>query len=199
MKWLIALLIAGTAHAASLDRLNSFMTDTQAARGEFTQKIFDRNGKLVQESRGTLAFARPGKFRWTYEKPYQQLIVGDGSRVWIFDNDLNQVTVRKIGTALGSTPAALLSGDNDAMKSFTLTDEGVRDGLEWVQAVPRQKDTSFERIRMGFSANGLEAMDLYDGFGQRTQLRFTRLARNPAIDPGAFTFTPPAGADVVQQ
>ncbi len=191
--------LAGGAHAAGTDRLKSFMTDTQSARGEFTQRIFDRNGKLTQESRGTIAFARPGKFRWTYEKPYQQIIVGDGTRVWIFDSDLNQVTVKKLGAALGSTPAALLAGDNDAMKAFALTDEGAREGLEWVQAVPRQKDTSFERIRLGFSAAGLEAMDLFDSFGQRTQLRFSRLARNPAIEAATFTFTPPAGADVINQ
>ena len=183
--------------AASLDRLNAFVTSVQTARGEFTQKLFDRNGKLTQESRGTLDFSRPGKFRWTYSKPYSQIIVGDGAKVWIYDPDLNQVTVRKLDAALGSTPAALLAGDNNALKSFALKDDGERDGLEWVEAQPRQKDTSFERIRMGFSASGLEAMELTDSFGQRTQLRFTGLARNPNIDASLFRFTPPKGADVV--
>jgi outer membrane lipoprotein carrier protein len=185
------------AWAAGTDRLNTFMTDTQSAKSEFSQRIVDRSGKVTQESRGTLEFARPGKFRWTYVKPYNQLIVGDGSKVWIYDPDLNQVSIRKIDAALGSTPAALLSGNNDAMKAFVLKDEGTRDGLEWVLATPRQKEANFERIRIGFSAAGLAAMELTDAFGQQTLLKFLTMERNPRIDPSTFQFTPPKGADVI--
>jgi outer membrane lipoprotein carrier protein len=189
--------LSAAAHAAGVDRLNQFMSSTQAATGEFEQRIYDRERKLVQASRGNLAFLRPGKFRWTYSKPYSQLIVGDGARVWIYDEDLNQVTVRKLDQALGATPAALLAGANDALKAFALKDEGAADGLEWVAAIPRDKDSTFERIRMGFGRSGLERMELTDVFGQTTELRFRTLQRNPRVDPALFQFAPPKGADVV--
>jgi outer membrane lipoprotein carrier protein len=192
-----ALGLIGVARAGGMDRLNEFMNSTLAATGEFEQRIYNRERKLVQESRGTLAFLRPGKFRWAYSKPYSQLIVGDGVRVWVYDEDLNQVTVRKLDQALGATPAALLAGANDALKAFTLKDEGTRGGLEWVEAVPRDSDSTFERIRMGFGLTGLERMELTDTFGQTTELRFRALQRNPRVDPGLFRFAPPKGADVV--
>ncbi len=192
-----ALSPGGGAGAAGVDRLNQFMSATLAATGEFEQRIYDRERKLVQESRGSLAFLRPGKFRWTYAKPYAQLIVGDGTRVWIYDEDLSQVTVRKLDQALGATPAALLAGSNDALKAFALKDVGAKDGLEWVEAVPRDKESTFERIRMGFGSSGLERMELTDVFGQTTELRFRALQRNPRLDPALFRFVPPKGADVV--
>ena len=114
----LAMLLPGVAHATALERLEQFMSQTQSARGEFEQRIYDRNRRLIQQSSGTLAFLRPGKFRWSYAKPYPQLIVGDGERVWIYDEDLKQVTVRKLDAALGATPAALLAGNNDAMKAY---------------------------------------------------------------------------------
>jgi outer membrane lipoprotein carrier protein len=193
----LSLIAAGPARASGIERLNQFMASTVTATGEFEQRVVNRDRKLVQESRGTLAFARPGKFRWTYAKPYPQVIVGDGARVWVYDEDLNQVTVRKLGQALGATPAALLAGSNEALNAFELKDEGTRDGLEWVQAIPRDKDSGFERIRMGFGFSGIERMELVDAFGQTTELRFSGLRRNPRVDPALFAFTPPKGADVV--
>ncbi len=189
--------LAPAAGAASLERFSEFLKGTQSARGGFEQQIRDRGGRLVQESRGTLAFQRPGKFRWIYEKPYAQVIVGDGQKVWIYDQDLNQVTVKRLDKALGSTPAALLAGSNDVAKAFDLSDAGRRDGLEWVDARPKDQDASFERIRIGFGASGLEAMELSDSFGQITVLRFKSLQRNPRLDPSLFRFSPPKGADVI--
>ena len=186
-----------SASSASLDRFSEFINQTLTARGEFEQKIFDRNRKLLQESRGVLAFSRPGKFRWTYVKPYAQLIVGDGSRVWIYDEDLKQVTVKKLDQALGSTPAALLAGNNEAMRAFNLSDRGTKGGLEWLEALPRDKEGNFEKIRMGFGSSGLEVMELLDSFGQTTVLRFMSLQRNPKLGPGLFRFSPPKGADVI--
>lgn len=183
--------------ASSLDRFAQFLTATQSGRGEFEQKVTDRNGKLVQQSRGSLAFQRPGKFRWTYVKPYAQLIVGDGTKVWIYDEDLRQVTVRRVDQALTSTPAALLAGDNAAMRAFQLTDRGEKVGLEWLEAVPRDREGGFERVRMGFGPGGLDTMELHDSFGQVTVLRFTAFTRNPVLDPSLFRFAPPKGADVV--
>ena len=193
---LLALLPAA-APAAGLERFSEFVSKTLTARGEFEQKIFDRNRKLLQESRGVLAFSRPGKFRWSYVKPYAQLIVGDGSRVWIYDEDLKQVTVKKLDQALGSTPAALLAGNNEAMRAFRLSDQGAKDGIEWLEALPRDKESNFEKIRMGFGSSGLEIMELVDSFGQTTVLRFAALQRNPKLDPGLFRFSPPKGADVI--
>ena len=190
-------LMPSAATAASLQRFSEFINETLTASGEFEQKIFDRNRKLLQESRGTLAFSRPGKFRWNYVKPYAQLIVGDGSKVWIYDEDLKQVTVKKLDQALGSTPAALLAGNNEAMRAFMLSDRGAKDGLEWLEALPRDKESSFERIRMGFSSSGLIVMELVDSLGQTTVLRFASLERNPRLDPGLFRFSPPKGADVI--
>jgi outer membrane lipoprotein carrier protein len=189
--------LAQPAAAASLERFSEFLKGTQSARGRFEQQIRDRSGRMVQESRGTLAFQRPGKFRWVYEKPYAQLIVGDGARVWIHDPDLNQVTVKRLDKALGSTPAALLAGNSDVVREFDLTDIGQKGGLEWLEARPRDKDASFERIRMGFGASGLETMELSDSFGQTTVLRFSSLQRNPRLEPSLFRFTPPKGADVI--
>ena len=194
---LVVVAAVGPAGAASPERFAEFLRSTQSAKAEFEQKIFDGNKKLVQESRGTFLFQRPGKFRWTYVKPYAQLIVGDGTRVWVFDEDLNQVTVRKLDQALGSTPAALLAGNNEVVKAFKLTDRGVRDGLEWLEAAPRDTESNFDSVRMGFGFSGLEVMELHDNFGQTTVLRFTTFQRNPALDAGSFRFTPPKGADVI--
>ena len=185
------------AHADSLERFRSFLRDTKSGRADFEQKVFGREGRVTQESKGSFVFVRPGRFRWTYDKPVDQLIVGDGERVWIYDRELNQVTVRKISRALGSTPAALLSGASDVEKAFALSDAGAREGIEWLEAKPREPEAGFDRIRMGFSAKGLEAMELVDNFGQTTRLRFLNLQRNPKIDPAELRFEPPKGADIL--
>jgi outer membrane lipoprotein carrier protein len=194
---LLLALFVSTAHADAIERFKNFVRSTQSARADFEQNVYARDGKVTQASRGSFVFQRPGRFRWTYAKPVDQLIVGDGERVWIYDRDLNQVTVRRISKALGSTPAALLAGSGDVEKAFELSDAGARDGLEWVEAKPRESDAGFERIRMGFSATGIEAMELWDNFGQTTRLRFLNVQRNPKVDPADFRFEPPKGADVL--
>jgi len=192
-----AAMLAGPAFAAGIDELQAFVSGTRSARATFAQTTTDKAGRVVQKSTGTFAFARPGRFRWTYDKPLDQLIVGDGERVWIYDKDLNQVTVRKLSRALGSTPAALLAGSTEVEKAFELSEGGMRDGLEWLEAKPREREAGFDRVRMGFGSAGVEAMELVDHFGQTTLLRFTNLARNPKVDPAEFQFTPPKGADVL--
>jgi outer membrane lipoprotein carrier protein len=185
-----------SAGAASLERFQSYLRTTQAAKGDFTQKVYDKSGKLVQDSRGSFAFLRPGRFRWTYVKP-QQVIVGDGERVWIHDADLNQVTVRRVTRVLGATPAALLAGASDIAEAFDLKEIGTKDGLEWLEARPREKEAGFDSVRLGLTTGGVEAMELLDHFGQTTVLHFTNVVRNPQIDPSTFRFTPPKGADVL--
>ena len=142
----------------------------------------------------------PGKFRWTYQKPYEQLIVGDGTKFWLYDLDLNQVTVKKLDAALGSSPAALLSGSNEIERGFKLEEDGSREGLEWLQATPKGKDSSFEKILMAFNAQSeLVEMVLNDMFGHKTVLRFSGMQRNPDIPEQQFRFTPPKGADVLSE
>ena len=199
MRFLLIFLLAfvSAVEAAAIDRFKTFVRGTQSARGEFEQKVHDRGGRLTQESKGSFVFQRPGLFRWVYAKPVDLVIVGDGERVWIHDRDLNQVTVRKLSRALGSTPAALLAGSADVEKAFDMSDAGTKDGIEWLEAKPREAEAGFARVRMGFDANGLRAMELFDHFGQTTQLRFLNLVRNPKVDPAEFRFQPPKGADVL--
>ena len=193
----ILLCLSTAVQASSIERFKAFVRHTQSARADFEQKVHDRAGRLTQESKGSFVFQRPGLFRWTYAKPVDQVIVGDGQRVWIHDRDLNQVTVRKLSNALGSTPAALLAGSADIEKAFELSDAGAKDGLEWLEAKPREREAGFERVRMGFDAENLRAMELLDHFGQTTRLQFSNLRRNPKVDKSEFRFEPPKGADVL--
>jgi outer membrane lipoprotein carrier protein len=195
----IAMACCAVAAASGLDELHAFLEATKTAQGKFTQVVTNRDGRTTQTSSGTFAFERPGKFRWTYAKPFDQLIVGDGEKVYVYDRDLNQVIVRKVDAALGATPAALLAGDNALEKNFTLTASGSDQGLEFVDALPKASDSQFRKIRIGF-ANGLpQRMVLSDAFGQTTDLVFNDVERNPKLAANLFTFTPPKGADVVGQ
>jgi outer membrane lipoprotein carrier protein len=197
-KWLLLVaFVACAAEAATIDRLRAFVKETQTARAQFTQTVATKDGRVSQTASGEFLLERPGKFRWTVAKPYKQLLVGDGQRVWIYDEDLNQVIVRKIGEALGSTPAALLAGSQDVEKAFTWKDLPAADGLDWLAATPISKETTFAEIRLGFDANGLAALELLDAFGQKSVVRFTGFERNPKLPPSSFTFTPPKGADIV--
>jgi outer membrane lipoprotein carrier protein len=192
-----ALALPLIAHAGGVDRLKAFVADAKTAEADFTQTVTDKQGRVTQQASGRMAFARPGKFRWDYDKPYEQVIVGDGAKLWLYDADLEQVTVKPLGDVIAGTPAALLAGDNAIEKYFSLKDAGKADGLEWLDATPKNKDTSFERIRMGFKGDTLVQMELFDFFGQRTTLTLSHFARNPAIAPTRFTFTPPKGADII--
>jgi outer membrane lipoprotein carrier protein len=198
---LISLIFSATSSLPALAdaqaRLEAFIQGTKGLKAQFTQSVFDKAGRKSQESAGQLFFARPGKFRWVYNKPYAQLIVGDGKKLWIYDEDLGQVTVRKLDQALGDSPAALLAGDNDIAKLFNLKETGSKDGLEWLEATPKSKEGSFERVRMGFKGEDIQAMELKDNFGQTTLLRFSNLERNPTLGAGLFRFTPPKGADIL--
>ena len=186
------------AEAGAIEKLKNFIAATHSAQAEFTQNVLDQSGKRIQSASGTMQFQRPGKFRWEYRKPYEQIIVGDGEKFWLYDLDLNQVTVRKLDAALGSSPAALLSGSNEIERGFVLSEDGSQEGLEWLQAKPKGQESSFEKVRMGFDAqSGLVVMELNDMFGHKTVLRFSGMQRNPKIPGQQFSFTPPKGADVL--
>lgn len=193
------LTIAGTAHAAAFDQFKTFVANTKSAKGEFTQQQQRKsaNGKATPASSGSFVFARPGKFIWNYQKPYEQLLQADGDQLYIYDKDLNQVTVKKLGNALGSSPAAILFGSNDLEKNFTLSEAGTRDGLEWLNAVPKARDTTFEQISIGLRDGIPQAMELKDTFGQTSVLKFTNFQRNPSLGAQQFKFEMPKGADVI--
>jgi chaperone LolA len=185
------------AHGGGVDRLKAFVAGAKTAEADFTQTVSDKSGRVTQQASGKMAFARPGKFRWDYTKPYEQVIVGDGVKLWLYDADLEQVTVKSLGDVIAGTPAALLAGDNAIENHFSLKDAGKNGGLEWLEATPKNKDTSFERIRMGFKGDMLVQMELDDFFGQRTILKLSRMVRNPTIPASRFKFTPPKGADII--
>ncbi len=189
------LCVVGAADASGIDQLRSFVSGAKSGKATFRQVVTSQRG--TTETTGTFTFQRPGKFRWVYEKPYEQLIVGDGDKLWIYDRDLNQVIVRKLDAALGSSPAALLSGDNALERNFELADSGKADGAEWVDAKPKAADTGFERVRIGFRDNLPRVMELKDMFGNVTRLEFGTFERNATLDSGQFKFVPPKGADVV--
>jgi len=220
----LLLAVTATAHAGAIDKLKNFIGNTRSAQADFTQEMLDKNGKHIQTAYGIMQFIRPGKFRWSYQKPYEQIIVGDGVKFWLYDVDLNQVTVKKLDAALGSSPAALLSGSNEIESGFTLKDIGCearvaaeqlqsashvpgdhaepcgqeKEGLDWLEAKPKAQDTSFESIRMAFNAQSeLVIMELRDTFGHNTVLHFANMRRNPQLPLQLFRFEPPKGADVL--
>jgi outer membrane lipoprotein carrier protein len=190
-------LAAALARGGALDDFHAFSRDTKSARGEFTQVVADRTGKILRQSSGSFSIARPGKFRWTYVKPYSQLLVGDGQKVWVYDADLKQVTVRPMDKALSATPAALLSGSGEFEKIFTLTELPQADGLAWLGAKPKEPDSGLESARLGFRDGTLAKLEFVDSFGQTTTIDVSQLQKNPRLPADTFQFTPPKGVDVI--
>jgi|ERR1700674_324203 outer membrane lipoprotein carrier protein len=201
-RWVLSVCLGlglSAAHASGLDELKSFVAGVQTLEANFEQRVTDRSGKQVQQATGLMLFSRPGRFRWEYVKPYEQLIVGDGEKLWLYDADLNQVTVRKQSDTIGSSPAALLAGENQLERDFTLRDAGESGQLVWVEATPKSTESTFERVRLGFNGSTLETMELFDNFGQKTIIHFSALQLNPKLPASIFKFVPPKGADIVSQ
>ncbi|WP_207003043.1 outer membrane lipoprotein chaperone LolA [Trinickia mobilis] len=200
---------APQAFASGIEQLKAFVSQVKSARGDFVQKQVKAPSKaqgassdmampnIETTSSGTFLFARPGKFIWSYEKPYEQVLQADGDNLYVYDKDLNQVTVRKLGGSLGASPAAILFGSNDLDKNFTLKDAGVKDGIDWLELTPKAKDTQFQRVGIGFRDGNLEAMELHDVFGNVTLLTFSNIQKNPPLKADTFKFVVPKGADVL--
>lgn len=180
----------------AIDQFRNFVQTTQSARADFTQTTTDARGKVGKPASGKVEFQRPGKFHWMVDKP-AQTIVGDGKKVWLYDQDLNQVTIRKLEAAFSSTPAALLAGRAEVEAAFTLVAGGDSEDLSWVIAEPKQKDAGIEKIRMGFARNELRVMEIADAFGNKSRIQLSNLQRNPKLDAKQFSFAPPKGADVI--
>jgi outer membrane lipoprotein carrier protein len=201
LKGLAALAMGAAAFAAradAVDTLREFVRDVKSGQARFTQTVVSADGARKKTSSGDFEFARPNRFRFNYTKPFEQLIVADGQKVWIYDTDLNQASSRQLTQALGSTPAALLAGAS-LEPEFRLSAEPDRDGLQWVLATPQAKDGAFQSMRVGFRGKELAAVEITDTFGQQSRLAFTGFVPNATLAADRFRFTPPAGADVIEQ
>jgi outer membrane lipoprotein carrier protein len=188
----------GSTFADSVDTLREFVRDVKTGKANFTQVVTSPDGAKKKTSSGTFAFSRPNRFRFAYSKPFEQLIVADGEKVWIYDTDLNQVSSRTIDNALGATPAALLAGGS-LDQDFTLSAQPSKDGVDWAEAKPKAKDGSFQLLRVGFKGKELAALEIVDSFGQRSLMQFSGVAQGIPLPPEDFVFKPPPGADVLKQ
>lgn len=202
MKRYLAVALLGlgafSARADAVDTLRQFVRDVKTGSAGFTQTVTSPDGAKKKTSSGSFEFSRPNRFRFAYQKPFEQLIVADGNKVWIYDADLNQASSRKFSSALGATPAALLAGGN-LEQDFELSPLPDRDGMEWVQALPRLRDSGINLVRVGFRDRQMAAVEIVDSFGQRSFLQFSGFAPNAAVSPERFRFVPPKGADVIEQ
>jgi outer membrane lipoprotein carrier protein len=198
--------VAGNTWASGLESLEKFIKGVKTGRTEFTQVVTapakEGQAARTKKSSGIFEFSRPGRFKFVYKRPFEQFIVADGQTLWLYDVDLNQVSARKQAQALGSTPAALIASASDIaalQADFTLSAAPDRDGLEWVQATPKAKDSSLQYVRVGFKGADLAGLDILDSFGQLSSMRFLALEANVSLDSASFAFKPPAGADVIRQ
>ena len=201
---------AATACASSLDSLDRFLHSCHSLHAEFTQAVTapasaGQTAK-TKSSSGYFEFSRPGRFRFVYQKPYEQWIVADGQTLWVYDADLNQVSSRPQAQALGATPAALVAGASDrhALEhDFALQALADQDGLQWVLATPKDKEAQLQSVRLGLKVQGAEVglseIDILDSFGQRSVLQFSKVLVNTNLAPSVFQFKPPSGATVLAQ
>lgn len=194
-------LLTGVAWAAPdpLAPLNSFFGKLRTMESDFDQQVLDQRQRVTQSMRGTFVLARPGRFRWDYSKPFEQHIVADGKKLWIYDVDLAQVTVKRQAEGLGSTPAQLLSSQAPLSGQFQIQYVGEQENLRLYDLKPKAKDSGFERVRLGLDKRGLRMMELKDSFGQTTLLRFQNPEFNGGIDDALFEFEPPDGVDVIDE
>ncbi len=198
VAWSALTLVPIAAHADAVDALKAFVQQVKTGHATFTQTVTSPDGAKTKTSSGSFEFARPDRFRFAYTKPFEQLIVADGQKVWIYDSDLNQVSSRKFSQALGATPAALLAG-SDLSRDFDLVALPPKDGLDWAKATPKTKDGAFESMRIGFKGKQLAAVEITDNFAQRSRLTFAQFNANVELPLENFKFVIPKGVDVLEQ
>jgi len=191
-------LLTTNAFAGGRDDLAAFTKGLKGLDGQFSQQVFDANGKPKESSSGRVALSAPRLFRWEYTKPYEQLIVADGAHVWVYDPDLQQVTRRAQGAEEQNSPLAALVDPAKLERDYILHDAGNSDGLDWLEIAPKKaSDTGFRSARLGFGPQGLTTMQVTDALGQKTRIEFSHWQRNPAFTAGTFRFVPAKGVDVV--
>lgn len=196
-------LLTSVCFASAIEQFKQFLHQTQSAKGEFAQvQVLQKEDKkqmrLGKTSSGTFVFLKPGKFIWTYKKPYEQILQSDGKMLYIYDKDLNQVTTKKLDHALGASPAAILFGSTDIEKNFVLKEDGTRNDMQWMIATPKDKDSTFESINIGMQNNVPLAMELHDALGQISLIKLLTFEKNPPLRGDQFKFTIPKGADVFE-
>lgn len=191
------LMLPLVAEADGVSSLKKFYAETRTVKADFHQIVTDKQGKKIQEVYGEMQMKRPNKFKWDYHKPFEQQIISDGKQVWLYDTELAQVSVRELSKALGSSPAALLAGNDSLDKNFRLVNAFRKDGLDWVSTNPKDSDTGFNKISLAFKNDELLEMDMIDSFGHQTKILFSNVVHNPMIDDKTFLFQPPKGVDVV--
>ena len=181
------------------ERLRNFFTQVQSMQADFTQTVAAQGFAGSEESKGMFRLLRPGKFRWDYTQPYQQHIIADGNKLWVYDVDMDQVIVKPLDSVLGQTPAVLLSGNSSLTERFDIEElpERKEQGLVWVALRPKDTESSYQQLVFGFNNSDIKVMELVDNFGQLTVLKFANLKRNLTIEPGVFQFVPPPGVDVI--
>ena len=189
---------AFAAHADAVDTLRDFIRNVKSGRAQFTQTVTSPDSARKKTSTGSFEFERPNRFRFVYAKPFEQVIVADGRKVWIYDADLNQASSRKFSAAIGATPAALLAGGS-LDKDFDLAALPAKDGLDWVLATPKAKESTFKTLRVGFRGKDLAAIEIVDAFDQHSLLQFSQFVAGVTFKADEFAYTPPAGADVIEQ
>lgn len=196
---IVALCLPAAAFAQdnAVTRMQAFLNQVHSLKADFTQVVLNANLEQIKKSSGTLAIKRPNRFRWDYAAPNKEIIDADGTRVWMYDVELQQVTVKPLTGTLAASPAVLLAGSNDVQKNFTVTDLGAENGLDWVGITPKIKDTDFDSVRLGFKGNLVQVMELKDALGNLTRITFSNIQVNPSLADSLFAFTPPAGADVI--
>jgi outer membrane lipoprotein carrier protein len=197
---LLGLLVSNSVLADGVAALKEFYRNTNSMRAVFHQEVKDGQGNIVQEVEGTMQLDRPNKFRWDYNKPYEQQIISDGKEVFLLDVELEQVTIRTLNQALGMSPAALLAGGDGVEKNFILKNVKRTEreaSIEWVQAMPKVEDGGFERIYIGFQGGELRYMEMIDSFKHLTYIAFKKIERNPMLSMETFLFKMPEGVDVV--
>jgi outer membrane lipoprotein carrier protein len=195
---LVATLASGAAEAGARQKMQAFTLGLKGLDGRFDQRVYDSDGRETEASSGTVKVAAPRSFRWQTLKPSPQLVVADGDQVWIYDPDLEQVTVRNQSAEEQSSPLSVLIDPTELDRQYKVSEGGTAAGLEWLVLAPKQgEDASFKQARLGFGAAGLVRMELQDSLGQRTVIGFGPWRRNPGFSAGTFRFTPPPGTDVV--
>lgn len=179
--------------------LDNFLKQLNTMQGQFNQSLFNEQGNLLEKSQGKMYVQRPNRFRWEYKQPYEQLIVADGEKVWIYDNDLEQITVKKLSTTLGQTPAFLFSSDNDVEKDFFINQLPVQNGSLRFELTPKDEQSQFDSMRIDVKNKSLSGIELVDNLGQTTYIKFEQIQNNQKLDKDLFIFTPPAGVDIINE
>lgn len=195
----VALAFPAAVFASGAEDLNYFLNSVKTASGEFAQQVADKNGKPAQESSaGDFVFSRPGKFAWEYKTPYAQLMLSDGKTLWVWDKDLNQVTERKLKGALPASPASVLFGSSNVSKDWKIEELGEEEGLTWIKLTPKQKDSAFSEVLIGFKDRLPRSMKFVGSLGERSSLTLGNLKINEKIEKSRFDFKAPAGTDVLK-